>query len=461
MTFIDLLPPISIKTTITCLIWYTVSSITSQLTKIILTKFPYPLFLSQCQFLIGASLSLLVIVITRKFPQSAEIFPQGIVPTDNSRPIFSVSVLLKILPLGLFQFVGKFFSLTATSLIPLVTVSSIKALSPMLIVFGYRIIYHVIFPYITYLSLAPLLVGVVLIITSDSHTGILTSELNTTGLIYCLISTIIFAAQNIYGKQLISWDNSDASPHNPASLVLNTDLTRPGTPMVDDDKTHDDYFGTSKGKLPFVRQRNALFQLPYSTSDLTLNEKKENFNLNTQYQHTVEQNKTNFNPFGYFIERFQLDKVAKPDKLTLVLYCSLVGVAFSISAFVMNELPRMYTQFTTVANLDELTGTGPITTMSEFLVVLVLVVLDSLSHFIQSLLAFHLLGSIPALSYSIASMMKRIVIITVSIVFVVGSDSSGNKLFGKISSQQAVGLALIAIGLYSYDRWGSRSLKPR
>ncbi|RLV93949.1 putative transporter [Spathaspora sp. JA1] len=453
--FVKLLPPISIKTTITCLIWYTVSSITSQLTKVILTKFPYPLFLSQCQFLIGASLALMVILTSKKFPQLITIFPDGVVPSDTSRSIFSISLLVKILPLGIFQFTGKFFSLTATSLIPLVTVSSIKALSPLLIVLGYRIIYQVIFPYITYLSLTPLLVGVILIIISDSNTNISTEELNNSGVVYCLISTIIFAAQNIYGKQLMSWDNTDINPHNPASLVLNTDLSRPGTPMVD---SNEDYFSDNL-KSKFVRQRTGPFQLPYSTSDLTLNEKKENHSSNTntsQYTQIVEQNQTNLNPFAYFIDKFQLDKVSKPDKLTLILYCSLVGSAFSIFGFSMNELPKIYTEFTTAELLDPTTTTK--VTISDFVTILILVVLDSLSHFIQSLLAFHLLGSIPALSYSIASMMKRIVIITVSMLVVVQANESH---FRQITSQQSIGLGLIAIGLYSYDRWGSRSLKPR
>ncbi|CAI5757469.1 unnamed protein product [Candida verbasci] len=479
----SIIPPISIKTVVTCLLWYIVSSITSQLTKLILTKFPFALFLSQCQFLIGAFLAYTFISIIQKYPTAVDHFPPGSVPSREANSILSFAMFLKIFPLGLFQFVGKYLSLTATSLIPLPTISSVKALSPLLIVLGYRIIYKVIFPIVTYLSLAPLLIGVILIITSDSienpnsDTNLLTNENNELdekqihGIILCLLSTIVFAAQNIYGKQLITWDNQTKNEPNPASLVLNTDLTRPSTPMnngsyiystkqvFDSDKLSPDYF-----KLKTVRQRSNSIKLPYSTSDLTLDEMKENHILAPpmeSYQNTVNQNKMNiYNPFGFIVSKFDLDKVSKPDKLTLIFYCSVIGFTLSIGGFVFNELPQMYLQFTRIP-IDNDLKVEVIDTSQEFITIMVLILLDSLSHFAQTLLAFHLLGSIPALSYSIASMLKRIVLITTSIIFTIGYTSKNNdKWLGKITIEQLVGLLLIGFGLYCYDKWGSRSLKP-
>ncbi|KAI5951177.1 hypothetical protein KGF54_004251 [Candida jiufengensis] len=526
----NIIPPISIKTLIICLIWYFISSITSQLTKIILTKFTYPLFLSQCQFLIGAILAYLFIYLTRSNPKFINYFPKGSIPSieTHKQPILSISILLKIFPLGLFQFLGKYFSLSATSLIPLPTISSIKALSPLLIVLGYRIIYKVIFPLITYLSLAPLLIGVILIITSDSiknpnsKTNLLTNEVNEidqkqiNGILLCLISTIIFAGQNIYGKQLITWDNNDEEIHNPASLVLNTDLTRPSTPLVPNFKIEDqNYFqqqifqqkqqvpieldnssndektslngsqhsnnnspNDSNGngrKFLHVRQRTNSLKLPYSTSDLSLDQMKENHLLtppshnnptkSSLYQSTVLKNNININnPFGYIIEKFELNKISKPDKLTIILYCSLIGSSFSISGFLMNELPSMYKQLTSTITSDPTITT---TTSSDFLQIMILIILDSISHFLQTLLAFHLLGSIPALSYSIASMLKRIVLITVSIILTFNFSTTSNdsllvsSKLNNLTFEQCLGLVLIGIGLYCYDRWGSRSLKPK
>lgn len=542
----SLIPPFSLKTVIACLLWYTVSSVTSQLTKLILTKFTYPLFLSQCQFLLGATLAFCLITLASRYPSLEECFPKGSLPAQSRQmePILSLAMLLKILPLGLFQFIGKYLSLSATSLIPLATNSSIKALSPMLIVLGYRIFYKVVFPFITYASLVPLLAGVVLIISSDSGTtGLFINDNNELdsrhikGLTFCLLSTVVFAAQNIYGKQLITWD-SDYKIHNPASLVLNTDPSRPSTPMpfslhVEKSTTPVDYFDSNIGaknnhndnnynnnnnnynnnnnnnnnnknknkNFLYVRQRTNSLHLPYSTSDLTLDEMKEshllgsppsaqNSNKNPShsspfpsYENMALQNNTNVNnPFAYFINKFELHKLAKPDKITIILYCSLIGSSFSIGGFVMNELPKMYRQF----NDTEFGMEDTIDTASEFLTIMVLIFLVSISHFLQTLLAFHLLGSIPALSYSIASMLKRIVLITISLIVTIGYSTTtkattaisatnsddgdpvaviapvpGKTHVNMLTRQQVAGLALIAMGLYCYDRWGSRSLKSR
>ncbi|KAK6462104.1 member of triose phosphate translocator family [Scheffersomyces coipomensis] len=535
-----LIPPLSIRTIIACLAWYSVSSLTSQLTKLILTRCTYPLFLAQSQSLICTCLALLFILIIKQFPQISTIFPQGSIPHDLSKPIFNLSVFLKVLPLGLFQFVGRYFSLNATSLISLATVSSIKALSPLLIVAGYRIIYNVKFPIITYLSLTPLLIGVLLMILSDSiknpnsNSNLLTNEKNELnsiqikGLIFCLISTIIFAGQNIYGKQLMTWDNTSRIV-NPASLVLNTETTRPNSPIYkngnmsppgeiklpigNNNNNHENgnsfLNGANNILSKFVRQRNytnSLATLPYSTSDLKLDEKfeysnnsvsvtppKSTHDLSQTYNHTVRQSNTSvYNPFAFIIEKFELDKVTKPDQITIILYCSIIGFIFSFTGFVWEELNPLLNEFN--KSITEVTSIAA-TNQYNFLSILSLIVLDSLSFFIQTLLSFHLLGSIPALSYSIASMMKRIVIITVSIVMAIGAttaipipplsstnpedpqqDQSQSPLppppstpsathtgtdinFSNVTNEQFLGLLLIGIGLYSYDRWGSRGLK--
>lgn len=478
----SIIPPFSMKTVLTCLVWYMVSSVTSQLTKLILVKFTYPLFLSQFQFLIGAVLSLSVITIVKAFPETISNFPPGSVPNDPTVSTFKKSLLLKILPLGLFQFLGKFFSLSATSLIPLATVSSVKALSPLLIVLGYRIFYNVRFPAITYLSLTPLVGGVILIIASDSlhsasksatpksastpGSSLLSNEVNEfdysqlKGLTFCVLSTIIFATQNIYGKQLITWDSNTS---NPASLALNTEISRPGTPSLNDtekysDKKHYDLYNSMSKPKHYIRQRTNSIKLPFSTSDLRAEDKQEEFqrqNLNNPYNQAVDLNNRNVNQmFGHFANP---ESVVKPDKMTIILYCSMVGFVFSFGGFILKELPSI---LYSLADSNHFKGTA--NSASDILLVIILIILDSLSHFFQTLLAFHLLGSIPTLSYSIASMMKRIVLIVVSILVVLDSsviEHSESKWFGRVTTEQFYGLILIAIGLYSYDRWGSRGLK--
>ncbi|KAG5421119.1 hypothetical protein I9W82_000209 [Candida metapsilosis] len=480
-------PSISIKTLILCFLWYAVSTTTSQLTKRILNELPYPLFLSQCQFLVGGALSFATIIICRNVEGVSENFPPGSVPiyNTNNKPAFSFAMLLKVFPLGLFQFVGKFFSLTATSLIPLATVSSIKALSPLIVVFGYRVFYNVLFPLVTYISLIPLLFGVILIILSDSvrnthsNTNSLVSEYSEfnqqhlTGIFMCLMSTIVFAAQNIYGKQLITWDNMDEKVRHPVSLVLHTD-TQPSTPDPQNEDREKLHFQEVEESLSLDRDRlsipshSTLARLPFSTSDLSLNEMKEN-NLSTPpsrrhksssclYTQTALNSNTNaYNPFAFIVNKFELHKLSKPDKISIILYCSIIGLSFSIGGFVCKELPQLYEQLTLQYSKEVLKASP-----RNFNRVLVFILLDSLSYFGQTLLALHLLGSIPTLSYSIASMMKRIVLILMSIILRV----SGDQTFGVVSClsnitiEQLIGISSIGIGLYSYDRWGSRTLRP-
>lgn len=440
-------PPVLLKTVISCVIWYLVSSITSQLTKRILIEYSYPLFLSQFQFLTGSILSFIFIVMARKFPNIHTHFPTGSVPRNSTGPMFSLGAFLKILPLGLFQFGGKYCSLSATSLISLATVSSVKALSPLLIVIGYRLVYRVRFPLVTYLSLIPLVGGVILIVTSESPREVTaiedTEQLKANqvkGLTFCFISAFIFAAQNIYGKQLITWD-TDGS--NPESLALDVKYKS---------NNKDDVWKAKKN----VRQRTNSIKLPYSTSDLTLDEKAHSSQSSSQH-YTEEINNNNRvlnNPFGSLVS--ESHHVTKPDKMTVIFYCSIIGFVISITGFVLNELPHLLDIF--AGRLQESTPE----TKSGILVVFYLIMLSSISHFVQTLLAFHLLGSISAVSYSVASMMKRIVLIAISIVLALGDESDPNKyLFGKMSGSQLLGLGFIAIGLYCYDKWGSRNSKEK
>lgn len=428
---------------ITCLIWYLVSSITSQLTKSILIEYKYPLFLSQFQFLIGSILSLSFILIARSSPKISGFFPLGSVPMDDTKPIFSKGAFFKILPLGLFQFCGKYCSLSATSLISLATVSSVKALSPLLIVSGYKLIYQVRFPIITYISLTPLVGGVILLISDESKSETVSESSNTDlsfdqikGLIYCLISVLIFAAQNIYGKQLITWD----SDTNPANLALYSNRT----------ETIDDGF---KGK--FIRQRNNSIRLPYSNSDIRLDEKVEEKRENGSNGY-VEQANSNkfplFNPLSSFMD--ESDKIIKPDQMTIIFYCSIIGLIISSTGFMLNEFPHVLDIM--FGRLEDSTPE----TKSGIIRVFYLILLNSVSHFIQTLLAFHLLGLIPAVSYSIASMMKRICLITVSIILATDYHDP-NKYFGKITGRQIIGLLFTGIGLYCYDKWGAHIVKDK
>lgn len=487
----SVLPPISLRTVLLCLVWYLVLSFTSQVTKVILGKLAYPFFLSQAQFLIGTLLSYAFITLIRRYPNIRDGFSPGVVPHDLNKSIFNRKVLLTVMPLGILQFVGKYFSLSATLIVPVATVASVKSLSPMLIVGGYRVFYNVRFPVVTYLLLTPLLAGVIMMImvdaevtspelaSSEQPSGEQSNPLflprldeeHVRGLIYCIISAIIMACQHIYGKELITWDKLVRT--NPVSLVLNTDASRPATPGGLNTHNVGSPDNLLRGLLPmslarhFTQRRDAV-RLPYSMLDLRLDELHQQNQplpqsyplphllpnpLTNHYFKEVQEGKTATNPLAQFVPSHG---AAKPEKFTVIFFISLIGFCFSFSGFLVNEAGSMLSSIR-----DPSLFHGSLQDKKDVFLVALLIVMDSLSHFVQTVLAFILLGSIPALSYSIASMLKRIVIILVSILLAVDAslDGASDKWFGRISSQQIRALGLIAIGLYCYDRWGSRSLK--
>lgn len=464
-----LLPPISVKTVVLCCAWYLVLSVTAQLTRVILVKFTYPFLISLVQFLISAVLSYSFIRSCQKIPKLHRAFPPGTIPQDPSAHIFSRDPLLKVLPLGLLQSLGKYFSLCATLIVPVATVASVKALLPLLIVAGYRVLYRVRFPLLTYLLLMPLLAGVVMMIMVDSDVESADTENHLflpkldeehiRGLLFCVVSALLMAAQQIYSKELITWDAQVVT--NPASLVLNTDPSRPTTPTpayelpaITTDSGNSRLLLLPSQFAKQFTQRKENVRLPYSVSDLRLDEKNTYLKPPTPYMVQAQENRAANNPVAALVNT----AAAKPDKLTVIFFISVVGGCFSASGFLVNEAAPLVSS---IYNPSLFHGTP--SSRLDLFALLVLVVLNAMCHFCQLLISYLLLGSIPALSYSVASMLKRIVIIVVSILFAVESTMvhSPDKWFGRVSTQQVEGLVLIGVGLYCYDRWGLRSMKQR
>ncbi|KAG7191872.1 suppressor of loss of ypt1 [Scheffersomyces spartinae] len=118
----------------------------------------------------------------------------------------------------------------------------------------------------------------------------------------------------------------------------------------------------------------------------------------------------------------------KVDKLTILFYCSMIGFIFTFPVYLISELKN-----------DKFS----LSQVDSYITLLVLV--NGFSHFMQSLLAFQILGSISPINYSIANILKRIFIILVA--FVVELKN--------FSRSQTWGLVITLIGLYSYDRWGA------
>ncbi|EDO18982.1 hypothetical protein Kpol_2002p53 [Vanderwaltozyma polyspora DSM 70294] len=365
---------------ILCFCWYIISSFGSQVTKKILTLCPLPLFLGEFQFIYTALLAVIVCFIANKFPRFYSIFPEGTFPKysnnfsngDHQSSIItkpSKHVFKTVLPLGLFQFVGKFFGHKATSLVPVSTVASIKTLSPVFILLIQKAIGISTLQLSSGIfgSLASLIVGVWIIVGEDSNSKNSASKVrdfSLFGIVCAVISMFIFVFQNLYGKKVFTYRS------DPTTI------------------------------LPKVHSTDSI---------------KEN------------------SPFPNHTPV----KETKYDKLTLMIYISTVGFLLSFGWFLLFELPIV------LAYLS-----GDKTTVIKD-IPWQLLLLNGTFHFMQAMITFHLLGELSTLTYSIANLMKRIAIISVSWIFT-GRQITLNQIFG---------LLLNAFGLFLYERLTSNGKK--
>ncbi|AQZ09867.1 YJL193W [Zygosaccharomyces parabailii] len=364
-----------------CLCWYIISSFASQVTKKILTIHPLPLFLGEFQFAYTAFLACICCMLANEFPSFYRRFPEGTFPQyhDESHPRYQRNtfirptkhLLLTLLPLSLFQFVGKYFGHMATSLVPISTVASVKTLSPVCIIIIQKF-FDLVGPQLgghAYVSLACIILGVWIIVSEDSRdtsrAGLVAGakdsvEYSSYGIVCAVSSMLIFAAQNVYGKGVFTYKQENSNR-----------------------------FDKAVSPLPIYMERKGNVIIPESI---------------------------------------------KYDKLTLMLYISLVGFSLSFGWFMTWEYSTIYNEITQI-------GFGSIPWKLLFL--------NGTFHFLQAMIAYQLLGEVSTLTYSIANIMKRIVVITVS--WVVSSR--------RITANQLLGLLLNMVGLFLYERYNSKRKK--
>jgi solute carrier family 35, member E1 len=250
--------------------------------------------------------------------------------------------VLTALPLAVFQLTGHILSSTATSLIPVSLVHTIKGLSPLFTVLAYRVFFRIRYARATYLSLIPLTMGVVLACSAGFSS-------NLFGICCALLGAIVFVTQNIFSKRLFN-----EAARAEAEGQGNTHSAR------------------------------------------------------------------------------------KLDKLNLLCYCS--GLAFLLTApiWLLTEgfpllLDVLHDGVIALSNQKGALDHGPL--LLEFF-------LNGIFHFGQNIMAFILLSMVSPVSYSVASLIKRVFVIAVSILW-----------FGSPTTRiQAFGIGLTFLGLYLYDR---------
>ena len=128
----------------------------------------------------------------------------------------------------------------------------------------------------------------------------------------------------------------------------------------------------------------------------------------------------------------------KLDKLNLLCYSSGIAFCLTVPLWLWSEGFTLLGDFIHDGALDTSGKKGALTSgrlALEFL-------FNGTFHFGQNIMAFILLSMISPVTYSVASLIKRVFVIVVAIVWF------GNKT----TPVQAVGIALTFLGLYLYDR---------
>ena len=127
----------------------------------------------------------------------------------------------------------------------------------------------------------------------------------------------------------------------------------------------------------------------------------------------------------------------KLDKLNLLCYCSGLAFVLTFPIWLWTDALPLYSA---PLSLTPHTAPSPSPTSSMYLPLEFF--FNGIFHFAQNMLAFILLSLVSPVTYSVASLIKRVFVIVIAIVW-----------FGNSTTLlQAAGIALTFLGLYLYDR---------
>ncbi|KAI9591299.1 triose-phosphate transporter family-domain-containing protein [Syncephalis fuscata] len=304
-----------------CLAWYASSAVANNVGKQLLNIFHYPVTVSWVQFAFIAVYGI--------------IAAKGLGLSRLQGP--SIDLLKTVVPLCGFQIGSQVLTSVATSRVPISSVHTVKALSPLFTVIVYRLLYGARYSPRVYLALIPLTLGVMLACMSEL-------KLQFVGLLCALGSSMVYVAQNVFSKRVMFRDTGDN--------VANS--------------------------KPRMDKLNMLIWSACSAFVC-------------------------LSPGWFYAEGAQL----------LFGHGEING--------------RVYTGIA-----DE----TPIYLIGYYFF------LNATAHFCQALLAINVLATCTAVSYSIASLMKRVVVIMAALVW----------FQQPVSSIQAIGILLTFYGLWLYDR---------
>ncbi|KAI0083939.1 triose-phosphate transporter family-domain-containing protein [Irpex rosettiformis] len=302
-----------------CACWYSSSALSSNTGKVILNQFRYPVTLTFVQFGFVAAFCL-------AFMSPVVQFTKLRMPTK--------AILRDTVPMGVFQVGGHIFSSIAIARIPVSTVHTIKALSPLFTVATYALLFGVSYSAETYMSLLPLTLGVMLACSFDI------SASNATGLLCAFGSALVFVSSNIFFKKIMPSSNGS--------------------------------HGGSSHKL---------------------------------------------------------------DKLNLLFYSSSMAFLLMVPVWIWTDLPKLLPSSSGHVAHPPHPGPNHSSIVPYFIA-------NGTVHFFQNVLAFVILARTSPVTYSIASLIKRVAVICAAVVW----------FSQRVHPVQAFGICLTFGGLYLYNR---------
>ncbi|KAK4700989.1 solute carrier family 35, member E1, partial [Phenoliferia sp. Uapishka_3] len=331
-----------------CGLWYLSSALSSNTGKSILTRFRYPVTLTFIQFAFVAGYCVVILAIRERLGNSngpvAGLGRRGSVNTAAGWGIKkpSKTMFQGTFVMSLFQIAGHVFSSMAIARVPVSTVHTIKALSPLFTVLSYAALFRVRYSTSTYTALIPLTLGVMLACSFDLRA-------NAVGFLCALGSTIIFVSQNIFSKKLLPRESPSGT------TIVNTSSSSGGP---------------------------------------------------------------------------------KLDKLNLLFYSSGMAFVLMIPIWAYSDGSALLSAWLQQTPPPSHSTSSAMTSSLTFYFFL-----NGSVHFAQNLLAFSLLARTSPVTYSIASLIKRIAVICLAIIW------SGQK----VTLIQGFGMTMTFLGLWMYN----------